>query len=136
MKTEAVRVLSYPIGRAAEQYRDVVKPVLAPVAKRLGFSVGPYRGHGNPSTTLRCIDASSKVDCVVVYWNGLEVEVGVRSRVWRDEMKTERGQIVNAMTFGVHDAYGRSNAADLAKRIEDAIANALAEFNKPKKESK
>jgi hypothetical protein len=133
MTTKAISVMSYPIGRAAEQYRDVVKPVLVTVAKRLGYAVGKYSGNGSPCTTLRCNDADSPVDCLVVYWNGTTIEVGVRSRAWRREMRTGIGQLAHAMSFGVHEAYGRSSEPELEDRIERAIADALREFAKKEK---
>jgi hypothetical protein len=130
MKAAAMFVKSYPVGEAARQYAADVKPVLVAVAKRLGYAVGTYSGHGCPCTVLRCTDAASPVDSVVVYWRGYEAEAGVRSREWRRTMQTGIGRIAHAMSMGVHEAYGSSAHADLAARIEQAITNAVNTYEK------
>lgn len=130
MMTKAYHVRSYPIGQAATQYREEVKPVLAEVAKRLGYTVGPYSGNGLPSTVLRAKDATSPIATVVLYYHGVRLEAGIRSRAHYEQMKTVRGQMAHAMSFGVHEAYGDSVAPDLATRIEEAIKAATRTFQK------
>lgn len=125
-----MNVISYPIGEAARQYAEEVKPVLAQVAKKLGYAVGRYSGHGHPCTVLRRVDPASPVDCVVLYWHGCRLEAGLRSRQWRREMSSPLGQIAHAFSWGVHEAYGDSVAPDLATRIEQAVSIATDVFHR------
>jgi hypothetical protein len=122
-------VRSYPITAAAAHYAAVVKPALVIVARAIGFKVGRYTGHGNPSTWLTPIDPASHLHGIMLYWHGTSVEAGIRTKAWKRDYDTPRGRLAHALTFGVHEAYGHSakDAKTFRAMVTTAIQAAIAE---------
>ncbi len=131
-----LNVPAYPIGEAARRYAAVLKPALVPVAKALGYRVGAYYGDGNPRTVIRPLDETSDVDRIVLRWahgkHGVpSVVASVITRKRAETDKTEWEKIVNAMTFGVPDAFGTSvDEKTLIDAVRVAIESALADVTK------